>query len=343
MTNTESKAKGRSKLIGRMLPGFLLSALALLALYFLVDIRELRNAFAHADFRWLPAVAAVFVGTLAARAMAWRTLLEERATFKDSFMVLNQGYLLNNVLPFRLGELGRALLLGERSGFDFWLGMSTVIVERIFDVGFASALIFITLPFVVGADWARSAALIAAVFVLLGFGLLFALAVNPSPFVNLIRKLSQPWPKLQGWIVQKLEAFLQGLGALRDITRFFRVVFWMAMAWLINVTWYFLLLRSFFPDAEWLWAAFTVGAGSIGVALPSSPAYIGILEAVLVASLSLFGIDPSLALAYAIVAHATYFVITGIFGLIGFTQQGQSLGKVYQQLLTRSKRTRKNN
>jgi len=341
MTNSQLKANSPSGLISRMLPGFLISALALLALYFLVDIGELRNAFAQADFRWIPVVALVFVGTLAARAMAWRTLLEERASFKDSFIVLNQSYLLNNILPLRLGELGRALLLGERTGLKFWQVMSTVIVERIFDVGLASALIFVTLPFVIGADWARSAALVALAFVLLGFALLLMLAVNPILILNIIRKLSQPWPKAQAWIIERLQEFMQGLAALRDVGRFFRVAFWMLTAWLFNIAWYFLLLRSFFPDAQWLWAAFAVGASSMGVALPSSPAYIGVLEGVLVWSLSLFGIDPSLSLAYAIVAHAVYFVITGAIGLYGFTQQGQSLGNVYQQLLTRSRRSRK--
>ena len=57
---------------------------------------------------------------------------------------------------------------------------------------------------------------------------------------------------------------------------------------------------------------------------------------ILVGSLSLLGANESVALAYALVAHVIYFVMTGILGIIGFWQQGQSLGAIYNQLLSRS-------
>jgi len=56
---------------------------------------------------------------------------------------------------------------------------------------------------------------------------------------------------------------------------------------------------------------------------------------VIVGAMSLFGVDPAISLAYAVVGHVTYFVITGIIGIIGFWQQGESLGEVYNQLLRR--------
>ena len=68
-----------------MLPGLLISALAVVALSFFVDLSELRRALALADYRWLPIVLLPFLGTLAARAKAWRTLLEEQAAFSDAF------------------------------------------------------------------------------------------------------------------------------------------------------------------------------------------------------------------------------------------------------------------
>ncbi|HLE73423.1 MAG TPA: hypothetical protein VI688_04205, partial [Anaerolineales bacterium] len=53
-------------------------------------------------------------------------------------------------------------------------------------------------------------------------------------------------------------------------------------------------------------------------------------------SLSLLGANENVALAYALAAHVIYFVVTGILGIIGFWQQGSSLGAIYKQLLTRS-------
>lgn len=336
MTKQRNPSTASKSVALRMLPGLIVSALAIFALSLFVDINELRVAFALADFKWLPLVLFPFMGTLLARSMAWRTLLEEKVKFSDSFLALNQGYLLNNILPFRLGELGRALLLGERSGLNFWRVFSTVVVERVFDLGFAALLLVIAIPNIIDVAWARSASTIAMVIVALGFAVLFMLARSPKMIINLITRFTQPWAKLQTWLLTKLNSFMEGLGSLRDIKRFARVSFWMALAWFFNLAWYFLLLRAFFPNSIWLWAVMAVGAGSLGVAIPSSPAYIGVLEGAVVAALSLFGVQPALSLAYALVAHVIYFVVTGVIGAWGFSQQGTSLSVVYQRLLNRS-------
>jgi uncharacterized protein (TIRG00374 family) len=335
MTKTKTAPPRSSNMLLRMLPGLLVTVIAVAALFYFVDLEALQQAFALADYRWLPLAILIFFGTLFARAKAWRTILEEKATFKDAFFVLNQAYLLNNVLPFRLGELGRALLLGQRIGLGFWRVLSTVVVERVFDLGFAAGLLFATLPLVVGADWARPAAIVAGVLVLVGFVALFVMASNPQPTRRFFERLAKPWPKLQHWLGELLSSFLEGLSALKDTRRFFRVAFWMLLAWLFNVAWYYVLMRAFLPEAQWLWAFFAIAVSSLGVALPSSPGYIGVLESALVGALSLFGVDPSIALAYAVAAHILYFAITGILGIYGFWQQGQSLGDVYRKLLTR--------
>lgn len=326
---------GRNNALVRMLPGLAVTAVAVIALLYFVDLDELQQALGRVDLGVLPLVAVLFFGTLGSRAMAWRTTLMEQAAFKDTFFVLNQGYLLNNVLPFRLGELGRALLLGGRAGMRFWRVLSSIVIERVFDLGIAAGLLLGTLPLVIGADWARSAALIAGILVVAGFAILFVLASRPQWVTGILKGITKPWPRLQSWMVEQLEHFLEGLSALRDGWRFLRVAFWMLLTWGFNIAWYYVLMLSFFPHATWLWVVFAIAVSSLGVALPSSPAYIGVLEAVLVGALSLFGADEATALAYALVAHALYIVITAILGLIGFWQQGQSLGDVYGQLMAR--------
>lgn len=335
MSQALPKVQTKSNPLIRMLPGSIVTAVAVIALLYFVDLGDLQQALAQVDLSILPLVTVLFLGTVSARAMAWRTNLMEHASFKDTFFVLNQGYLLNNVLPFRLGELGRALLLGGRTGMRFWRVLSSIVVERVFDLGIAAGLLLGTLPLVIGADWARSAAVAAAVLVVIGFGVLFAMASRPQWVAAVLKAVTKPLPKLQTWLIEQLEHFLEGLSALRDAWRFLRVAFWMLLTWAFNIAWYYVLMISFFPEATWLWVVFAIAVSSLGVALPSSPAYIGVLEAVLVGALSLFGADEATALAYALVAHALYFVVTGVLGLIGFWQQGQSLGDVYGQLMAR--------
>jgi uncharacterized membrane protein YbhN (UPF0104 family) len=126
---------------------------------------------------------------LVVRAFAWRTLLQDKATIGQVFISLNEGYLLNNVLPFRLGEVGRAYLLGRKAGLDFWFVLSTVVLERALDLLLAAGLLLSTLPFVVGASWARQAAVAAGGLVVLGLAVLCC-----WPATGIGR-----WPGLSGW------------------------------------------------------------------------------------------------------------------------------------------------
>jgi uncharacterized protein (TIRG00374 family) len=335
MTETTAKATKPTSIWARMIPGLVITAVAVIALVYLVDLEQMRDALGRFDFRVLPVALAIFFGTLISRSMAWRTVLMERARFRDSFLALNQGYLLNNILPFRLGELGRALLIGERVGIRFWQALSSIVVERVFDLGFAAGLLLATFPLVVGAVWARSAAFVSLAIVVIGFGLLFVMARRPEMFTRLVERVTRPMPKLSHWLKDKLSSFLEGLSALKSASRFLQVAFWMLLTWFFNVAWYYVLMRSFLPEATWLWALFSIAVASVGVAIPSSPAYVGVFEAVVVGALTLFGVDPAVSLAYALVGHVIYFVITGVIGVVGFWQQGASLSAVYNRLMSR--------
>ena len=59
------------------------------------------------------------------------------------------------LLPFRLGEIGRALILSFKASLRFMFVFSTILIERAIDVAISAGLILVTLPFVVGASWAR--------------------------------------------------------------------------------------------------------------------------------------------------------------------------------------------
>ncbi len=81
------------------------------------------------------------------RAKAWQTLLRDRPTYKDVLYSAGEGYLLNNFLPFRLGELGRAFLLSRKSGLQFGEIIPTIVIERIVDLAFSAVILCLPYPF----------------------------------------------------------------------------------------------------------------------------------------------------------------------------------------------------
>ncbi len=109
--NNSSKKSTRS--IWRWLPGVLISLIALFVVFRLAQWEELGPAIARIPLPFILAATGLTILFLMVRAVAWRVILGNHASVGQTFWAINQGYLLNNIFPFRAGEFGRALLLGQ--------------------------------------------------------------------------------------------------------------------------------------------------------------------------------------------------------------------------------------
>lgn len=313
----------------RIVPGLIISVISLVIVFYLAKPAQLYQALRLANYRLV--VLAVLGGLvwLFVRTLAWRTLLQNKASFSQVFFTVNEGYLLNNVLPFRLGEIARTFLLSVKTQLSFWQIFPTVVIERILDLAFAVGLLLITLPFVVGGSWARPAALSSAMIVLGGLVALYLLARNRKWAMTQFERISTRWKVLSKIGGHTVEAFFDGLGVLTDGRLFLRAVFWIFLNWLIALGQYYLFLLAFVPETNVLWPAFTLSVAALGFAAPSSPGGFGVYEAAVVASLAIFGIPTATALAFALTAHLSQYLIVGIFGAIGLARDGESLIGVY--------------
>ena len=315
----------------RALPGILVSLSALVALIYFIDVGEVKNDLLQADYRYLILVLALYVLALMTRAIAWRKLLLDEIPYRDVFFTLNAGYLLNNILPLRLGELGRAFILG-RHGLGFWRVLSTILVERVFDIAIISGMLLTTLPFVTGASQAYKVAITFFGMVLIGFVVFYLIARYRDRVLILYELLTERWPGLSLIGEDRLRSFFTGLAALTDFRRFLSVLFWMLVNWGLAILAQYLLLLAFVPSAELIWIVFGLAVVALGVALPSAPAYIGVLEAAWVAALSLVGVEPSTALAFAVSSHLINITITGVFGVYALVREGESLVRLYSKI-----------
>lgn len=264
--------------------------------------------------------------------MVWRTLLQNKANYSQVFFTVTEGYLLNNLLPFRLGEVARALLLSQKASLPFWEVLSTIVIERILDLAMAVGLILITLPFVVGASWAGEAAFGAGSLVVVGLVVLYMLARNREWAIRLYEKLGARWPILLRIGGGRVTAFLTGLSVLTAGTLFFKAIAWSFTNWLVALAQYYILMLAFFPHAKLLWAAFALGVAALGIAAPSSPGALGVLELSIVGALALFGLNSSTALAYAIVSHVFNYLSNGLLGSYALARDGESLTGLYQRV-----------
>ena len=316
----------------RWLPGALISILLIAAILYFVDLRAMVDAIRNANYGLLGIALVIGFIWMGVRAIVWRTLLRERASLKDVFFTVGEGYLLNNFLPFRLGEIGRAFLLSRKSDMQFMEILPTIVIERVMDLGYSAIILLAALPFVVGAEGAGQIGIVVGVIVLIGITLLYILARNNQWGLDLFHKLSARWPALQRFGGNFLEAFFAGLSVLTDGWLFFRFLFWMTLNWGIAIISYYLIIRAFFPQAQVVWGMFGLGAAAFGGAVPSLPGAVGTFEGAFGGAITILTGDQSTALAVALTGRLYNYINSGVIGGIGLLREGQTLSGIYEEL-----------
>jgi uncharacterized protein (TIRG00374 family) len=325
--------KPSSKKLPGWLPGAIVSLAFIAAILYFVDLKKVGAALAAADFRLLLGALAISLAWLAVRAIVWRSLLQNRASYKDVFLSLSEGYLMNNLLPFRLGELGKAFLLSRKSKLTFMEILPTVVIERVIDIAFSAAMLAGAVPFVVGAAGAERIAMVVGAVVVAGLVVLYLLARNREWALGVFHKLSARWPSLQRLGGGFLESFFAGLAVLTDARWFLRFLFWMTVNWGMAIAQYTLIVRAFYPQATVAWGMFSLGAAAFGGAIPSLPGAVGTYEGALAGAMTLLSGDQSTALAVALTMHLYNYLTSGPIGMYALSLEGETLAGIYRQLM----------
>lgn len=317
----------------RILPGLIISIILVSVILYFVDLRMTIAAIQAANFGLLLIVLVLGVIWLLVRGLVWRVLLRNQASYRDVFLTLMEGYLLNNFLPFRLGEIGRAFILSRKSDLKFGEILPTIIIERVADLAFSAAIFVAAVPFVVGAEGADRIGFIVGGIVIAGLFAMYLLARNRQWALDTFHQMSRRWPALGSTGGSFLEAFFSGLEVLTNPVISLQFFILMAINWGIAIVQYFLLARAYFPEATVVWGMFVLGAAAFGGAIPSLPGGVGTLEGAMAGAVTLLSGDQSTALAVALSSRVLNYLYSGVFGLYGLSSEGQTISGIYQQLI----------
>jgi glycosyltransferase 2 family protein len=300
-----------------------------------VDLPELGRQLALTQWWWVVPAAAVGPLGLWARAIRWRYLFPRNSEPPGLVAANMIGYMVNNLLPLRAGELVRVYVAARRLaarprvsfGSSLWLAGATVVVERILDsltlVLFLAVLVFI-IP--VPRAFEYAAALILAVDAIAAAALV-SLAVAPGRSRRLLGRLCRRWPALQARMTAVLDTVLRGLEGVRTPAHVVPLLAWTVVVWLLPALGAWALLRAVHLDLPLLagWTVLTfVG---FGISIPAAPGYIGVWHAASVLALSMFGVSQASALSYAILYHASQFVPITLIGWLFLVRENMTLGE----------------
>lgn len=312
----------------RWLPGFLISGFLIYILFRNVRFEDVAIAVQTIEPKFFLFAIGITVISLVFKSFVWRSILNLNVGLVDTFFIISQGYLLNNILPFKAGEVGRAVLMNQKTGKGVMYMFSSIVIERAIDIGFAAGLFLVTLPLTTQMESAQPFAILALSAVIAGFIALFIISRYHQAISIRLKKWFSRWVWGSRVIFPRIQSFLDGFQVITHPTQFLKIFFWSILTWSSWVMLYYVVLRAIAPEAPFWWGAFINGLLALGAAVPSAPAGLGGYEASMVGALTILNVDRAIAMAYAISMHLVQILMTGIFGSLGFMRNNISISSL---------------
>jgi uncharacterized protein (TIRG00374 family) len=301
-----------------LLRGTLGITISLIAIYVLLQSVDLERAFevlGTASPAWVALMAVLVFLDVATRGARWRAILAPIKVIPLRRVVgyTYIGYLANNILPARLGELVRSHALGEGEDVSRTTVLGTVVVERIIDTLIVVSIAAVAVLVLSVRGFMTSAVLLGAAFVaVLVLGLGLAMALHRLPGADRVGAFVSRWPR----IVSLAQRLRDGLAVVRDRRTLVTALALSVLAWSISIS-------TYMSGGQAVGVELTVAQGALlasGVALsfiiPAGPANVGTFELIAVEIAKTFGVDPDSAFAMALLVHAMILTVSTVGGVI---------------------------
>ena len=322
------------------------SVVLLLILLYQVNLGEIKDALADANYAYLAPAIVLYFGAVLFRTIRWRYLLLPLREFpvRRLYPVVIIGYMANNLLPVRLGEVVRAYYLARQENFNTSSALGTIAVERLFDGITLLAFAAISAPWLLllgefdgAGDISRSAVIALTVLAVAAFGgfLVFFTLLSRNPkFAALVALILNLLPvRLRPAASRFFWTFVSGLAVLNSPRKQLALMLLSVPVWLFEGAMYFLIAYSFNLDAHFgsigvlvLVAALLTATSNLATAVPSAIGGIGPFEVVAQQTLVALGVGASVAGAYAGFVHlVALWLPVNLVGLVLLWRQNLSL------------------
>ncbi|MHC4792101.1 MAG: lysylphosphatidylglycerol synthase transmembrane domain-containing protein [Planctomycetota bacterium] len=339
--------------------GLIISIATLYLAFKNVPFAELVNYLLSINYFWILPTTVLILISFVIRAIRWQFILgsHQHVSFRHAFHPLMIGFMINCVLPGRVGEVARPAILKKKENVPFTTGLATVAAERVFDVGIL-IILFVTLfsqmeidpalgiPF---GDYTLNSDTLT--FVFKGLLRLSILLLVGIALISL-----QPTRKAIEWCIKSIpDLFFFAGPKLKDKLQ--KRIAAPLLAMLDNIAAGFVLLKQpmrvavclLFSIVIWALHAFSYYIFALGcpgialtffelaavmiiicffIALPSAPGYWGLWEAGGVFAMLLFGVSFKEAAGFTLANHAIQLIPVILVGLVSALITGVNIWQV---------------
>ena len=279
-----------------------------------IEPSELARSFRNTNPTWIFAALAAFCCGYACRIARWRKMLLQDSpglSFKKCAGPLLASFAINNVLPFRSGDVMRAFAFNRQLGTSSGIVLASLFVERLLDLlmvllmlGGALALFHL--------DFERFAGVGSVMLISLSLLIVLAL-LFPGLFTPLVRLLNRIIIKLAPGFGKKLASEINiGMESLTHLSKkgtMLILVIWSCAVWLAEGAVFWCVAMALLPAIETPaagWLALPVG--TLATLIPSTPGYIGTFDYFTIKAMTALGNTTAISTAYALLVHALLWI-----------------------------------
>jgi glycosyltransferase 2 family protein len=299
--------------LGRAALGIAISVVAVGLVIRSVDLPAAWGSLRRAQPGWILLLVLFIAGDVLLRAVRWRVLLAPLADvpFRSTLASLLVGYLANNVLPARLGEIVRSHDLGERTGVSRSTILGTIVVERVVDTLVVVVIAAIAILVLSVRGVVASAVLVGlAVSGLLVVGIAVGMAAHRLPGAERARAFIGRWPRVRHILV-RLRA---GLSIVSNVRVMVAAVVLSIASWSFTVLAFAAAAQAVGVEPTIGQAALLAAGTNLATAIPAAPGYVGTYELAAVTIAASVGIGREAALAFVVLVHAVSLLLTSVGG-----------------------------
>jgi uncharacterized protein (TIRG00374 family) len=266
------------------------------------------------------------------RAYRWSYLLlpVKQISTRPLFRSTVIGFMGNYLLPFRGGEVMRAVSIGQNQNISKAAALGSIVLERVFDGVVISLTPFLVLAAVDLPPWVVHVNLALLTIYVAGLATL-AFAIQRGRVEVWLERSARLLPELLAARLKPLaEEFVQGMKGINHAGALLPVSLLSFVCWFFHGLYFFLLFEALGLELSFGAALIIQMVIGLGVILPAAPGYVGNFEYFTVLGLAMFGITQEAAFAYALLAHICQFIPVTAVGLFfalrnGFQIEGETV------------------
>lgn len=301
--------------------GFAIAGVLLWVLFRNTQWAAVGHALRTAHVGWLFLATALVFVTFLTRIVRWsyivRTAMD--VSFRTMFSATQIGFLGNFLLPGRVGEVIRAVVLARLTGLTFSRCFAFVALDRVTDLFGLITVMLISVIFFdpgksVGVDGMEHidpniirVGAVSTGVVMVGIIAAFVLLyLNKGLALRIVNKLlGRIAPPLAARLEGMLAQFADGMHVFKSVGDMSRAIAWSLVTWAAGTLCYFCVLQAFGIVGPWYTAVVVMAFLAVAVSIPSTPGFVGPFHAAIVAAVLLVVPDTSqdVAMAAALVAH----------------------------------------